>query len=89
MKNALREFPVAQWVKDLALTLQWLRSLLWLGFDPCPGKFHMPLAQPKKKNKKKNQKKKTVIFLQTLINFMCIKLGVRKGKDTGVDRKKL
>ena len=25
---------VAQWVKDLALTLLWLRSLLWHGFWP-------------------------------------------------------
>ena len=31
---------MAQWVKDPAL------SLLWLGFDPWPRKFHMPWALP-------------------------------------------
>ena len=33
---------VAQQAKDLALPLQQLGSLLWWGFDPWPGKFHMP-----------------------------------------------
>ena len=42
---------VAQWVKDPALSLQWLRSLLWCGFDPKPRKFHMPWEWPKKKKK--------------------------------------
>ena len=28
---------VAQWVKDLALSLLWLRSLLWYKFDPWHG----------------------------------------------------
>ena len=32
-----------QWLKDLTL------SLLWLRFSPWPGNFHMPQAQPKKK----------------------------------------
>ena len=32
---------VAQWVKDLAL------SLLWRGFDPWPGNFHIPWLWPK------------------------------------------
>ena len=35
-------------VKDPALSLQWLGLLLWHGFDPQPGNFHMPRAQPKK-----------------------------------------
>ena len=30
---------VAQQVKNLAFSLQWLRSLLWQRFDPCPGNF--------------------------------------------------
>ncbi len=34
---------MAQQVKDLAL------SLLWLGFSPWSGDFHMPQAQPKKR----------------------------------------
>ena len=38
---------VAQWAKDPAL------SLLWLRFDPWPGKFHMPWERQKKKKKKK------------------------------------
>ena len=37
-----RSSLVAQWVKDLALTL------LWHGFNPWPGNFHMLWAQPKK-----------------------------------------
>ena len=40
-----------QWVKDLALSLQQLRSLLWGGFNPWLGKFHMPQVQTKKKKK--------------------------------------
>ena len=33
---------LAQWVKDPALSLQWLRLLLWHGFDPWPRNFHVP-----------------------------------------------
>ena len=40
---------VAQQVKDLMLSLQWLGLLLWHGFDPWPGNFHMPWVQPAKK----------------------------------------
>ena len=39
---------MAQRVKDLALSLQWLESLLWHRFNPWPGKIHMPQVQPKK-----------------------------------------
>ena len=38
---------VVQWVKDLALSLQHLGSLLWLEFDPWLGNFCMPWVQPK------------------------------------------
>ena len=42
---------VAQWVRDLALSPQWLlRLLLWRGFDPWPGNFHMGTAKKKKKS---------------------------------------
>ena len=41
-----RSFLVARWVKDLAL------SLLWHEFDPRPGNFRMPWAQPKKQTSK-------------------------------------
>ena len=42
---------VAQWVKDLALSLQQLRLLLWCMFSPWPEKFHMLQTWPKKKKK--------------------------------------
>ena len=37
----LQSSLVVHWVKDLMLSLQWLRLLLWLGFDLWPGIFHM------------------------------------------------
>ena len=38
-------------VKDLALPLLWLESLLWHGFNPWSRNFHMPQAwPPPKKN---------------------------------------
>ena len=43
-----RSSLVAQWVKDPALSLQWLQSRLWLSFEPWPGNFHMTV-QPKRK----------------------------------------
>ena len=36
-----RSSLVAQQVKDPALSLLWLRSLLWCRFDPWAGKFSM------------------------------------------------
>ena len=33
-------------VKDLALSLQWLWSLLWLRFSPWPGSFYRPWVHP-------------------------------------------
>lgn len=47
--KVFEDFPAAQWVMDLALALLWLRSLLWLGFDPWPGNFCILWVQPKKK----------------------------------------
>ena len=44
---------MVQHVKDPALSLQQLGSLLWHGFAPWPGNFHMLQMQPKKKQKKK------------------------------------
>ena len=41
-----------QQVKDLVLSLQQLRLLLWLRFDPWPGNLHMPWAWPHKRKKK-------------------------------------
>ena len=39
----------AQWVKDLALSLLLLGSLLWRRFSPWPRNFHMPWVQKKEK----------------------------------------
>ena len=44
---------VVQGVKDPALSLKQLRSLMWSWFNPWPGNFHMPQVQLKKKEKKK------------------------------------
>ena len=45
----LESSPVAQWVKDLALSRQRVRSLLWHGFNSWPGNFYMLWVWPKKK----------------------------------------
>ena len=55
-QNDLGEFPGGPAVKDSALSLPWLRLLLWL--NPWPGKFLMPRTPPKKKKKKKKKKEK-------------------------------
>ena len=39
-------------VKDLMLSLQWLGSLLWCGFNPWPWNFHVPWVEPKPKRYK-------------------------------------
>ena len=46
--------PVAQGLKELVLSLLWLRSLLQHGFDPWPRNFCMPWAQPNKQTNKPN-----------------------------------
>ena len=43
---------MAQQVKDPKLSLQWLKLLLWQGFDPWLRNFHMPWVPEKKKKKK-------------------------------------
>ena len=42
-----RSSLVDQWVKDPALSLQWLGTLLWSKFCPWPGNFHLPQTWPK------------------------------------------
>ena len=44
---AFRSCLVAQWVKDLALSLQQLGSLLWQGFSYWPRNIHMSRACPR------------------------------------------
>ena len=48
-----RSSLVARWVKDLVLSLLWLWSLLWHGFNPWPGNFHMLQVQPRKGGERK------------------------------------
>ena len=45
--RAVLEFPCALAVKEVALSLLWFGSQLWLRFDPWPGNFQMPPACPK------------------------------------------
>ena len=56
LNKEMEESPGGLVVKDLALSLLWLRSLLWWGFDPWPGNFCMPWAWQKKKKKKKKKR---------------------------------
>ena len=44
-----------QWVKELALSLQFLGSLLWLGFDHWPGE--LPHDAKKKKTENSSLRK--------------------------------
>ena len=52
------EFPGGLAVKDLALSLLWLRLLLWYRFDPWPGIPPHTSGSVKKKKKKKEKKRK-------------------------------
>lgn len=52
VKFRARSSPVAQWVKDLASSLQHFWLLLWHRFDPWLGSVHMLQVQGKKKKKK-------------------------------------
>ena len=60
INTKMQEVPSGLTFKDPALSLLWLRSLLWCGFHPRPRNFCMPKACPiptttkKKKKKKKN-----------------------------------
>lgn len=43
---------MAQWVKDLVLSLLRLRSLLWYGFNPRPRYFRVPWACSEKEEER-------------------------------------
>lgn len=45
------EFPLAQRVRYLVVSLQRPKSMLWRRFNPWPENFYMPRAQPKKQTK--------------------------------------
>ena len=51
-KRLQRSSKVTQGVKDLALSLLWLRSLQWCRFNPWPRNFHVP-RPPKKEREQK------------------------------------
>lgn len=58
------EFPGGQAVKDSALSLLWLRPLLWFAFDHWPWELHaMGMAQKNKQTK--NPPKNKLEFLQS------------------------
>ena len=44
---------MAQWFKDLALSLLWLRLLLWYGFDPWPQEILHALGAAKKEKRRR------------------------------------
>ena len=46
-----RSSLVAQWVRDLGVSLMWLWLLLWCRLDPWPGNFHMPWVRAKKEER--------------------------------------
>ena len=48
---------------SMVLSLQQLRSLLWLRFDPCPMNFHMLWVQ-QKTNKQTNKKNILIVVAQ-------------------------
>ena len=55
---------MAQWVKDLALSLLWLGSQLWgHGFDPWPKNSVCHSGQNTKKKKRKKERKKDFMSL--------------------------
>ena len=61
---------MAQQVKGPALSLLWLRLLLWLGFDPWPRNFCMLQAGQKKKKKKKSEVPIVVQWKQIRVGTM-------------------
>lgn len=47
---------MAQWIKELALSLQWPEGLLpWHGFSLWPGNFCLPQVQPEKKERERER----------------------------------
>ena len=80
---------MAERVKDL-MSLQWPRSLLWCGFDPWPGNFHMLWEQPTlpPQNKQTNKQNFSLNLLnQYLLSvFPCARDSDPLGryKDSGI-----
>ena len=59
-KFSYRSSPVAQKVKGLTLSLQWLRLLPWPGFDIWPWNFYIPGTFEKTKKQKTNKQTKNL-----------------------------
>ena len=57
---------MGQLVKGPALSLQWLGSLLWCGFNSWPRNFHVPRVQPNK------EKKKIQCYTHVLIQVLSV-----------------
>ena len=54
---------VSQWLKDLVLSLLWLRLFPWCGLDPWPGNFCVPRVCQKKEREKEKKKKRCFLDL--------------------------
>ena len=54
--NEVKEFSGGPVVKDTVLSLPWLGSLLWHGFDSWSGNFCMLWVGPKRKKRLANTK---------------------------------
>ena len=67
----LQSFLGAQWIKDLALLVLWLWSLLWHGFDPWPGNLCM-LPGARKTDKQTNKQNKKSTFFSCLFFLIYI-----------------
>ena len=62
------EFPDGLVVKDLELSLLWLGSLLWHGFNPWPRNFYMLWVWPKKVFNEKVTNREFPLWLSRLQN---------------------
>ena len=67
---------MAQRVKDPVLSLQWLRLLLWLGFDPRPRNFHVPQAWPEKPKQASRKPHIQVILARSCDTLKTLSPGV-------------
>ena len=64
---------MAQWIKDLVLSLEYLGFLLWCRFSRWPGYFHMPWARPQKKKEKLMEKNMHAFVCEILLIIMWFK----------------
>lgn len=81
---------MGQRIQDPVLSLLWLQSLMWCGFDSWPGNFHMAWACPKNKNSDLNKPKNTnkqhgssSIFIIIIIIIFSHAHGMWKFQDQG------